>query len=143
MIKPRTAAIGVAAALGVGLGSYGIASATQRGGTPADDSTEVDEPIDASRAADATVAETDAQASALDLTGGGTVNGVELGDENGTLIYELDITDPAGSRVEVKVDASTGEATLEADDEADDEADGIEHEHEHEGGDDPEGDWED
>lgn len=49
-----------------------------------------------------------AKQSALGQFPGGTVQRTGLSDENGTVIYEIVVTDPAGIQHDVKVDATTG-----------------------------------
>ncbi len=50
----------------------------------------------------------------------GTVNEVELEDEDGTVVYEFEITSTDGTQQDVKVDAQTGKIVkVEADDEED------------------------
>lgn len=69
----------------------------------------------------------------------GDVTKVELDNENGSVVYSVEITDTAGAEVDVKVDAGNGTIldqqadNDEADeaDEADDDA--VQHENEHEG----------
>jgi uncharacterized membrane protein YkoI len=154
MNRTRTTAITLAAALGVGLGGYGIAAAQDSDPSPQPDpSTEIDAPegvddeaIDPARVIEVVVTAEDARAVAVDAAGGGTASDAVLGDENGTLVFEVDVVDAAGSSVEVNVDAITGDPTVETDDEAienedEDEAeaddDDVQHENEHDGADDP------
>lgn len=78
--------------------------------------------------------------AALAANPGATINSVQLENENGTVVYEVDMTDSSGAAIEVKVDA--GNATVLAQDSGDDEAtegseaedstetDGIDHEFE-------------
>lgn len=163
MNRTRTAAIMVAAALGVVLGGYGIVAAQSSDTTPeTEPSTGIqapegsedteDDAVDPARAAEATITATDAKAAAIDAAGGGTASDAVLEDGDGSLVFEVDVVDAAGSSVEVKVDAITGKATVEADeaedddddadsDEADD--DDAQHENEHEGDDDPDEDHDD
>lgn len=67
----------------------------------------------------ATISSSDAEKEALAAVPGGTVNSVELGNENGSVVYQVDMTDANGQAVEVKVDAGTGDvlATESADNE--------------------------
>ena len=47
----------------------------------------------------------------------GTVNEVELEDENGTIVYEIEVVSTDGTQQDVKVDAQTGKIVkVEADD---------------------------
>ena len=68
----------------------------------------------------ATISLSDAEAAATSAVPGGTVNSVELGNENGSVVYEVDMTDANGQEVEVKVDAGNGGvlATETGDDES-------------------------
>ena len=72
----------------------------------------------------ATISSSDAEAAAVAAVPGGTVNSVELGNENGSVVYEVDMTDANGQSVEVKVDAGNGDVldTETGDDEAGDES---------------------
>lgn len=84
-------------------------------------------------ASDATVSQSQAEAAALQAVPG-TVTASELGNENGSLIWEVDVQKADGSAVEVKVDAGNGtvlaqqagdegdEGTSESDDGEQDEA---------------------
>ena len=150
-----------AVALGLVLGSVGIAAAatgpSSEPGAPADDTTEVQEPaytgsIDAP-AEDESLTEAEEAAQLEGLTGitaddaaaaaaaavGGDVTQVELDDENGTVVYSVEITDAAGADVDVKVDAGNGAildqqgdgGEAEDADEADD--DDVQNENEQEG----------
>jgi len=66
----------------------------------------------------ATTTQQDAEQAALDAVPGGTVSGSELGNENGSLIWEVEVTKADGSQVEVKVDAGNGKVLAqEAEDE--------------------------
>lgn len=49
-----------------------------------------------------------AKAAALAQYPGATVTKVELGNENGSLVYSVQLTDTAGKSWDVKVDAGTG-----------------------------------
>ena len=57
-----------------------------------------------------------AVAAALQITGGGTANAVELDSENGAT-YEVEVTKPAGSTVDVRLDAEYGVVVVESDSE--------------------------
>jgi uncharacterized membrane protein YkoI len=63
-----------------------------------------------------------AKAAALRATGGGTVNATERDDENGAT-YEVEVTKPDGSTVDVRLDASFGVVVIEGDSETEDGAD--------------------
>ena len=86
-----------AAVLGVGLGSYGIASATSSPG--------IDGHEDQNEAPDTPIAERDlgrASDAALAHTGEGTVSGTEVDDEES--YYEVEVTLDDGSQVDVQLD---------------------------------------
>ena len=148
-----------AVALGLVLGSVGIAAAAtgpSEPGAPAEDATEVEEPVYTGSveapAEDESLTEAEEAAQLEGLAGitadeaaaaaaaavGGDVTEVELDNENGTVVYSVEITDAAGVDVDVKVDAGDG-AILDqqADDdegedaEADD--DDVQNENEQEG----------
>lgn len=57
----------------------------------------------------ATISGADAETAATAAVPGSTVNSVELGNENGSVVYEVDMTDANGQPVEVKVDAGNGD----------------------------------
>lgn len=75
----------------------------------------------------ATISSSDAEQAALDANPGATVNSTELGNENGSVVYEVELTDADGADLEVKVDAGNGvvlaQETDSEDDEEEDEAD--------------------
>lgn len=56
----------------------------------------------------AKVSAADAEQAALATVPGGTVLGSALENDNGSVIYEVDMTDANGKAVEVKVDAGNG-----------------------------------
>lgn len=58
-------------------------------------------------ASDATVSQAAAEAAALQAVPG-TVTASELGNENGSVVWEVDVQKADGSAVEVKVDAGNG-----------------------------------
>ena len=151
--RSRQLTITLALAGGVALGGYGIASAADgQPATPADtdETVEVDDleeedvdEVDPGRAAEAQLSEADAVAVATGVAPG-TVGDVELEDDDGALVYEIEITDTAGTETEVTIDAVSGDVIAnETDDDHDD--DDVEHENEHEGEDedDPDEDHED
>ncbi len=149
-----------ALALGVLAGSAGIASAVSSTAQPAPAPTEdqtqdpilngsVQSPeVEGQSEADESVAlrslasitADDAGQAALAANPGATINAVQLENENGSVVYEVDMTDASGSAIEVKVDA--GNAAVLAQESGDDEAnegaesedeteiDGIDHEFE-------------
>ncbi len=55
-----------------------------------------------------------ASAAALRATGGGTVNETEHDSENGA-VYEVEVTKPNGSTVDVRLDESFGVVVIEGD----------------------------
>ena len=61
-------------------------------------------------------------AAALRATGGGTVNETERDGENGAT-YEVEVTRPDGSTVDVRLDAGFGVVAIEGDSETEDGAD--------------------
>lgn len=166
MNKFRTAAVTAAAVVGVAAGGYGIAAATGSQTAPieaeADDvqepqldgSIQVDEVEGESEADEsarlaesATIDEATAAAAAL-ATHPGEITETELGNENGSVVWEFDITQEDGTTVDVKVDAGNGSvlaADTDDDEEESDEADDddVQHENEHDGDNDPDEDHED
>lgn len=56
----------------------------------------------------AKVSSADAEKAALAAVPGGTVLGSALENDNGSVIYEVDMTDTNGKSIEVKVDAGNG-----------------------------------
>ena len=62
----------------------------------------------AALASQAKVSPDQANAAALAKFPGGTVKKTELGNENSTLAYDVQLTDSSGARQEVSVDATTG-----------------------------------
>ena len=66
-----------------------------------------------------------ASAAALKATGGGTVNETERDSERGAT-FEVEVTKPDGSTVDVRLDASYGVVASESDSEQADDGDGEE-----------------
>ena len=66
-----------------------------------------------------------ASAAALKATGGGTVNETERDSEQGAT-FEVEVTKPDGSTVDVRLDASYGVVAIESDSEQADHGDGEE-----------------
>ena len=66
-----------------------------------------------------------ASAAALKATGGGTVNETERDSEQGAT-FEVEVTKPDGSTVDVRLDASYGVVAIESDSEQADDGDGEE-----------------
>ncbi|MDH3307228.1 MAG: PepSY domain-containing protein [Acidimicrobiia bacterium] len=150
----------IAMVLGVAAGSAAIAGATSQTPAPtapAEDSVEIQEPSytgsiqapaedetltdaeeEAQLAGLATITPDDAAAAANAAVAGEVVE-VELDDENGSVVYSVEIVDANGVQIDVKVDA--GDGTIldqQADDDADEGADGaddddVQHENENEG----------
>jgi peptidase YpeB-like protein len=63
-----------------------------------------------------------ASAAALQATGGGTVNATEQDSEKGAT-YEVEVTKPDGSTVDVRLDASYGVVAIDSDSEQADDGD--------------------
>jgi uncharacterized membrane protein YkoI len=103
--------LGLAAATGIGLGSYGVASATSAGPTGDDDgpgeTNDSDTPLSGGTLDQAV-------AAALAHTGGGEVTDTEVGDDGAA--YGVEIRLPDGSQVEVNLDESFTVIGSEADD---------------------------
>jgi len=143
-----------ALALGVLAGSAGIASAVSSQGStaqPAPTSTAEDETQDPTlngsvqspevegRSEDdesaaleslASITADDARQAALTANPGATVNDVQLGNENGSVVYEVGMIDSTGFAIEVKVDAGDGAVLAQesGDDEANEAVEGRESE---------------
>lgn len=142
-------------ALGVLAGSAGIASAvTAQGSTgqpaastaTAEDETqdptlngsvqspEIEGRSEADESAEleplASITAEDASSAALAANAGATVNDVQLENDNGSVVYEVDMTDASGTAIEVKVDAGNGAVLAQesGDDEASAGAEGTESE---------------
>lgn len=62
-----------------------------------------------------------ATAAALDATGGGRANSVELDSENGAT-WEVEVTKPDGSTVDVRLDDNFAVVVIEGDSETNDES---------------------
>jgi len=62
----------------------------------------------AALAAQAKITADQANAAALAGFAGGTVNRTELDSQSGTVVYDVQLTDSAGTRHEVQVDAASG-----------------------------------
>ncbi len=101
-MKKRTVAIGVGAAFAATAAIGGVAAAT--GG---DDG---DETVSGPQADKAT-------AAALEATHGGTANSVERDGENGAT-WEVEVTRPDGSTVDVRLDENYQLVVIESDSEA-------------------------
>jgi len=141
-----------AVALGLVVGSVGIAAASTSGSAdataPADDTTEVHEPTytgsvqapaedhslsDADEAKQleplATISADEAARAATGAVSG-DVGEVELDNENGAVVYSVEVTDAAGAQTEVTVDAGNGTVLSQQSDddehEGDDKANEVE-----------------
>jgi uncharacterized membrane protein YkoI len=135
-----------ALAVGVLLGSAGLANAMTSSGSPAqqvpapaavDGNQDQDPMLDGSiqsaeiegqseaeessaLAALATITDAEATEAAVAATPDATVDAVQLGNENGSVVYEVAMTDSSGASLEVKVDAGNGAVLAqETGDEAD------------------------
>lgn len=136
-----------AAALGLTMGAAAVANAatsTSPTAPPSSEQDDVQDPVlngsiqvpetaedhgsEAQEAASlqglAKISRADAEAAAAAAVPGGSIVGSELGNENGTLIYEVDMTDASGAAVELKVDAGNG--SVLATESGDDDHDGSE-----------------
>jgi uncharacterized membrane protein YkoI len=134
----RKILMGIAALAALGLGGATLANAVDGGGgaateqadradapETADDSADTDDvqdengPGDTSDSGDAaplTGAAADrAKQVALQETGGGTVNHVEADEEKGAT-YEVEVTKPDGSKVDVRIDAQFRVIAVDSDD---------------------------
>lgn len=108
MERTRKIIVG-AAALGAALGGAGIAGAVSGGGDDGD--------------ATVTGPEADAAtAAALEATGGGTANAVERDDEAGA-VWEVEVTKPDGTTVDVRLDERYRVVVIEGDTESSDDGD--------------------
>ncbi len=162
-----------AVAIGLALGTMGVASAASSQPAPpapTDTTVEADTTVDAdvqepsyngsvqapvedetlSEAEEATQLEglatitPEEAANAANAAVAGEVTGIELDDENGSVVYSVGILDITGAQIEVVVDAGDGTVLdQQADDESEDESaieaddDDVQHENEHEGANDP------
>ncbi len=71
----------------------------------------------------AKVSAADAEKAAVAAVPGGTINSTELGNENGSVVYEVYMTDANGAALEVKVDAGNGKVLDQSADDEGSEAD--------------------
>jgi uncharacterized membrane protein YkoI len=123
-----------ALAVGVLVGSAGLANAMTSSGSPAqqvpappaaDGDQDQDPMLDgsiqlaesegrseaeesSSMAALATITDAEATEAAVAANPDATVDAVELGNENGSVVFEVTMTDSSGASLEVKVDAGNG-----------------------------------
>jgi uncharacterized membrane protein YkoI len=116
--RTRKAIATGAASLGVLLGAAGITAAATNSGSN-DSATEADQeqppayqssitaPDGAAVDGLAKISAADALAAAQTATGG-TAGKVELENESGNVVYGVEITQPDGTKLDVKVDAGTG-----------------------------------
>jgi uncharacterized membrane protein YkoI len=89
------------------LGAFALGGAALAGATGGDDSDGADQELTGATLERASVA-------ALRATGGGTVNETERDSENGA-VYEVEVTKPDGSTVDVRLDESFGVIAIEGD----------------------------
>ncbi|MEJ7800358.1 MAG: PepSY domain-containing protein [Ilumatobacter sp.] len=162
MRTTRTLAISIATLVGVGAGSYGIVAATDADAPPAQTDTDTDTDTDDVEEQDpqlggsiqiddvedeseadedarlqelATVSEADAKVVAL-AEFPGDISETELGNENGSVVWEFEIVGADGSTVEVKIDAANATVLdIETDDDDENDDDDVENESEHDGDD--------
>ena len=106
--KFKKVLITVAALAALALGGSALAGAASGGDSEAGDKSE----------AIAGDAKARAEKAALAATGGGKVNESELDNENGAT-YEVEVTKPDGSQVDVRLDDSFKVVVVEADGEQD------------------------
>jgi uncharacterized membrane protein YkoI len=118
--RTRKAIVTGAASLGVLLGAAGITAAVTNPGGATDSATEADHeqppayqssitaPDGAAVDGLAKITAADALAAAQTATGG-TAGKVELENESGNVVFGVDITQPDGTKLDVKVDAGTGQ----------------------------------
>ena len=106
--KFKKVLITVAALAALALGGSALAGAASDGDSEAGDKSE----------AISGGAKTRAEKAALAETGGGKVNESELDNENGAT-YEVEVTKPDGSQVDVRLDGSFNVVVVEGDSESD------------------------
>lgn len=117
-----------AATLGVLLGAAGITAAATNPGSANQSSVETDQaqepsyqssitaPDNATLDGLATITPEQAATAAVNANGG-TAGKVELENENGNVVYGIEVTQPDGTKLDVKVDAGNGTVLArEADD---------------------------
>ena len=141
------AVLGAAAAIGVAVGAGGIASAVSSSGGETDSSQEpaytssitVDDTAESSEADEADalaglakITADEARAAALAAVPG-TAEEVELENENGNVVYGVEITDANGAEFDVKVDAGNGTVLAQESDDADEGEEGDEEDEADEG----------
>jgi len=107
MTRRRKFMIGGAAVLALAAGGTGVALAT--GAVGENDAAEQVSGPNADKA----------RAAALEITGGGTANSVELDSENGAT-WEVEVTKPDGATVDVRLDDNYDLVVVEGDDEGTD-----------------------
>lgn len=149
--------LGGAAAIGVALGAGGIASAVGGSNPPsveadntqepsysssvttADTETENEADESAALAGSAKITADEARDAALAAVPG-TVGEVELENENGNVVYGVEITDSSGATYDVKVDAGNGTVLAQEADDADEGDEGDDEANEGAEGDDDDAD---
>lgn len=133
MSRTMKAVLGTAAAIGIAVGAGGMASAVSSSGGEADTSQEpaytssitVDDTAESSEADEAAalagsakITADEARAAALAAVPG-TAEEVELENENGNVVYGVEVTDANGAEHDVKVDAGNGTVLAQEADDAD------------------------
>lgn len=126
--RTRKAIATGAAALGVVLGAAGITAAATNSDSSSEPAAEADGTHGSSYTSSITAAENakldglatitadEASAAATSATGG-TAGEVELENENGNVVYGVEITQPDGTKLDVKIDAGNASVLAkEADD---------------------------
>lgn len=125
--RTRKAIATGAAALGVLLGAAGITAAATNSGSANQSSVESDQaqepsyqssitaPDNATLDGLATITPEQAATAAANATGG-TAGKVELENENGNVVYGVEVTQPDGTMLDVKVDAGNGTVLAREDD---------------------------
>lgn len=111
-MKMRTAVLTTCVVAAVAAGAAATA-ATSTADAPAEEGEAGSTDFTAQQAEDAT-------AAALDATGGGTANSVERDSENGAT-WEVEVTQPDGATVDVRLDETYDVVVIEGDTESSDE----------------------
>jgi hypothetical protein len=103
----RKAIIAVAAVLALGVGGAGVATALGADIAPGGSDNGSDGSVSGPGA-------DQAKAAALTITGGGQANQVERDNENGAT-WEVEVTKPDGTTVDVRLDGSYNKVVVESD----------------------------
>src|SRR6478736_3503309 len=108
-------ALGIAGGGAVGAHSIQAAHSTQPTSTVSQEATATVEKQDPNEQAklqkEATITQDEATKTVLEQYQDGTINQVELEDEDGSVVYGFDVVSKDGKSYDVKVDAKTGEIT--------------------------------